>query len=451
MNLKVVFCLLVIICLLGFEAYPQNPKIRSTAFWKFLIKSNFEINHISNTSTFRHLVLPGNHSQFNQDIIKTQNGLYILLSGTGIVYKFKTELSDSLEFERIDATTHFGYNYGAIHFTWNNQLYSFGGYGFWRQNGHLRRYANSNEWILENIEKEVSTVLTPILFDPSKSILYYIHNPEFEILDKESNPIDFRKPIVCSVELNSGKQTQYGFSNSNVFFVSSEIPLFFISVPFLEGCIIRGKAGFYLIQFPHNKVFQLKSKKIAELLLQTKHGSIQYAFASKNKLFLTNQSGALDSVDVSMNDFIPVNEPVYVPFPVELDYRGILIGLIICSLIALLFFRERKWRRQLRQSKLSDAELPIETNEIQFTSMELLVLKELQRSAENGVPMTVATMNSLLGLNKKSIEVQKKTRNDIVNNINSKHKLKNKSEQDLILRIRTTSDKRYFEYVLNNS
>jgi hypothetical protein len=83
--------------------------------------------------------------------------------------------------------------------------------------------------------------------------------------------------------------------------------------------------------------------------------------------------------------------------------------------------------------------------------MELLVLKELQRSAENGVPMTVATMNSLLGLNKKSIEVQKKTRNDIVNNINSKHKLKNNSEQDLILRIRTTSDKRYFEYVLNNS
>ena len=443
-------CLLFFSGFIFFKARPQNSKIKASSFWRYLYYTDTALNYITNTSTYPQLQLKKEVRRFNQDIVKTKSGLYILLSGTGHVYKCIKMDRDSLEFERIDSTSHFGYNYGAIHFTFENQLYSFGGYGFWRRNGHLRRLGQSNEWELENIEQEISAIQNPLLLEPSKSLLYYIHNPDFDYFQKNKPFSNLNKQTICSIQLNTGKQIQYGIANQSVFIFDSDAPLF-ISIPFLKGSIVRNKSGVYLIQFPHNKVFQLKSKKIAELLLQTKHGSIQYAFASKNKLFLTNQSGALDSVDVSMNDFIPVNEPVYVHFPVELNYRGILIGLIICSLIALLFFRERKWRRQLRQSKSSNAELPIENNEIQFTSMELLVLKELQRSAENGVPMTVATMNSLLGLNKKSIEVQKKTRNDIVNNINSKHKLKNNSEQDLILRIRTTSDKRYFEYVLNNS
>ena len=162
-----------------------NPKLKTTAFWNYLYFSDTALNFITNTTTFMQLNLPSEYKSFNQDIVRCKTGLYILLSGTGQVYKCINLKNDSLEFQRIDSTSHFGYNYGAINFTSNECLYSFGGYGFWRHNGHLRRFNKSKEWQLDFIEKEISTVHNPLLLESSINKLYYLHTPEFEPFQKE--------------------------------------------------------------------------------------------------------------------------------------------------------------------------------------------------------------------------------------------------------------------------
>lgn len=70
-----------------------------------------------------------------QHLIKNRKGLYLLPDGTGRVYKVEGE-GKNLKIIRQDSTLFFGYNFGFFPFSYNDTLYSFGGYGFWRFNGH---------------------------------------------------------------------------------------------------------------------------------------------------------------------------------------------------------------------------------------------------------------------------------------------------------------------------
>ena len=77
---------------------------------------------------------------YEQFFVRNKTGSYILIDGTGRIYKATSKSNDTVYYSRIDSTHFYGYNGGAINFTYHDTIFSFGGGGFWRVNGQHRYY-----------------------------------------------------------------------------------------------------------------------------------------------------------------------------------------------------------------------------------------------------------------------------------------------------------------------
>ena len=78
------------------------------------------------------------------DILEIKNQKYLLPEGRFDVYKW-----NGLNWKNIYIGGHHGYNYKSKKFVFNNELFSFGGYGFWKRHGQLIKFLpNRGEWEL---------------------------------------------------------------------------------------------------------------------------------------------------------------------------------------------------------------------------------------------------------------------------------------------------------------
>jgi len=75
-----------------------------------------------------------------QEIIKDEKHFYVNIQQTGFIYELFNQKDSLLEFRRIDRTININYNIGCYHFLHQEKLYSYGGYGFWKSNGHIRQF-----------------------------------------------------------------------------------------------------------------------------------------------------------------------------------------------------------------------------------------------------------------------------------------------------------------------
>ena len=69
--------------------------------------------------------------------------------------------------------------------------------------------------------------------------------------------------------------------------------------------------------------------------------------------------------------------------------------------------------------------------------------------SKKGDHFSVEDINASLGLNKKTLEIQKKVRTETINRINHKFKIKYNLSADLIERIRSEEDRRFYKYIIN--
>jgi hypothetical protein len=88
-----------------------------------------------------------------QKLIKNKKGLYILIDGTGQVYKAIASTKDSISFARVDSTIYFGHNYSAIKFSYLDTIYNFGGNGYWHFFGHLYYFNEGSEWEIKRLNE----------------------------------------------------------------------------------------------------------------------------------------------------------------------------------------------------------------------------------------------------------------------------------------------------------
>ncbi len=89
--------------------------------------------------------------------------LYIFINATGMLYKSADPINnDSLLFQRVDKTEHYGYNINCKAFVFKDKFYNLGGYGFWRWNGQLRVFDElSSDWKIERLNREIPIALDP--------------------------------------------------------------------------------------------------------------------------------------------------------------------------------------------------------------------------------------------------------------------------------------------------
>ena len=143
-----------LIFLITFNCFSQTYWIPRTPLFDSLYKWDRQISRISQTEDQYFLPISINGVKANQQIIKNKKDLYILVEGTGFVYKAIAQNSSEIAFTRIDSTFFLGYNFKAFNFAYKDTLFSMGGNGYWHTNGQLRYFKPGFDWdlILLNIE-----------------------------------------------------------------------------------------------------------------------------------------------------------------------------------------------------------------------------------------------------------------------------------------------------------
>jgi hypothetical protein len=87
-------------------------------------------------------------------------------------------------------------------------------------------------------------------------------------------------------------------------------------------------------------------------------------------------------------------------------------------------------------------------SEYHFKPIELDLIDKIYQISLSGKSYSVEDVNNALGLNKKSLEIQKKIRTETLNRINHRFKMKFETDEDLIERIRSEEDRRFYRYII---
>jgi hypothetical protein len=389
-----------------------------------------------------------------QSLIKDEKNLYVVIDQTGIVYRASRILSDYIEFERIDSTYLFGYNGGAIVFSNNDTLFSLGGYGFWRSNGQLR-YFNEiyHEWNIIKLNREVPITNLLYYHDFKNDMLYFLQFPyedpatgkkqEKFILSK----LDIKKRLVVDLgELNPELTKLFPLQHAYIT----------VSVPSLNGLLVSfNHENQFFFDFHRNSTYRITNKNISDLFSgNSKSLTIANAFSFNDSIHFSLSNDTLQkiySVSFSKRDLLA--KPIFIySIPYQANNNIIYFSILIIFLFtSFLIFKYKISPKSKKLIQIDDEKKYIgnETVENEFNSFELDLIKKLINNSKKGAHLNVDQINGFLGLTKKRLEVQKKIRTEMINKINHKFKIRFNVESVLIERVRSSEDRRFYEYFIN--
>jgi LPXTG-motif cell wall-anchored protein len=116
--------------------------------------------------------------------------------------------------------------------------------------------------------------------------------------------------------------------------------------------------------------------------------------------------------------------------------------------IGLGIFVFRRWKKS-NNNNLNHQQLTIsDGSEYHFKPIELDLIDKIYQVSLTGKSYSVEEVNNSLGLTKKTLEIQKKIRTETLNRINHRFKMKFETDEDLIERIRSEEDRRFYRYII---
>lgn len=436
------FLLIIIVFFFTINSYSQTYWIQSNPFLDTLYSWNKDISQITNTQFNHFLPVTVNNIEENQFIIKSKKGLFILIDGTGQVYRATNRTNNQIAFTRIDSTKHYGNNYNAFNFSYLDTIFSLGGYGFWHLNGQLRYFNDGYEWNVRKLNQEFPTGKNGAFLNPTTSLVYNIQTNIGNDIAFELDPKTYH---LIELNLKTKKIKSLGRLNNEVSKISQLE--FFIGLPSLNSVLYIYDNQYFLLNYQNNKVYKLINQSVYDAFHRNAN-RVSNTFESDGRIYFTEFPNLnLQSVPITMNDFSLESFRIYEPTN-QTNYWIIgVIGLIVISVGVYFVFR-----------KVNKSHLPIQTiqtkieessiNENDFSPIEQHLIDLILSNSEKGLYVTVDQINNTLGLSKKSVEIQKKVRGESINKINHKFKIIFNSELDLIIRNRSEIDRRYYNYII---
>jgi hypothetical protein len=433
----------------GLEAAKANPLL------KHLYQSKSENIEVGNPYERQIFIDPGASYKKNyaQSFLKNKNGLYLFVTSTGMVYKAEKQHGDSIYFKRLDSTHFYGYNGGSIYLSYQDTIYNFGGWGFWKANGHLRYYSEFNrEWNMKTLDKEIPIIPLFYLLNRKEGYLYYSGDDKnvAETNSKSTFP-------VARLDLKNQKNTLLGSLSPIIIneFSKTFLTPITIPAPSLNGIIvIFNYNNQYLLDFEENKLLRLTNMGLRDYFLGNSRNLIaNNCFIEDSTIYFTfakDTTFQLYHTKITRKDFESEGVPLYIK-PTNWNLIGG-IGLLILMTGLTGFYLWKKSR--LKQAGKAVSVSAILFNEVeaeqsnQFTEGELAVIRFIHEATLSRKYGSVEDINAMLGIGKKTIEVQKKIRTEAISRVN--HKFKVLTGEDLLLveRIRSEEDRRYQKYMI---
>lgn len=389
---------------------------------------------------------------YRQRLIKSKKHLYIQIDATGRVYKATSLTAEKICFTRIDSTYFIGYNGDQIVFEQNDTLFALGGEGFWRKNGQLRYYSPiQNEWNILKINKEL----------PVQNMLYHMKDGNTKIYYLQTAFVDqatgevHSKYIITLMDVLNRKNTELGEFNPilSKFLLARFYERRTINAPKLNGTLVAFHPdNIYLFDFENNAVFRLINKQIKDVFFGNSNGIVPLQlFESGDSIFYCNSNDTtlqLHSFPISKNDFVRESYPLYIKTNKIKDKILLLIPIFLTLLafvLAKLYARKKRYASNHFNENVTEKYSP----DVEFNQIEIELIKKLTSEQVESITLSVEEINAVLGLSKKSIEIQKKIRTETINRINHKFKIIFNSNDQLIERVRQENDRRYYMYSIN--
>lgn len=402
------------------------------------------------------LKVPGKEIARFDYLLKTKHGLFLLMDGTGRVYKI-VKSTTGIDFIRQDSTVYVGYNFSAINFSLNDTLYSLGGYGYWRTNGHLRYYKDSGYgWEVKQLSQEIPIRLDKPEFRKSGHwvdnetgrLIYLEMNLNQEGVKSESVSDYYAKHLqVWALDISNGNWSKSGSLNEGAFSIINESRKL-CDLPWGELVMSGNKPlnTLYLLDYTANEILLL-DKKIASKLLSTyypegvsdnhrtllyyKDTTLHLLTSSRLHLKLPLKKSDFRSTDIQLYSSTGFSYPMYLLLSIVAFSSAGGIGYLV-------YIKRRKTK-----TEKSGVTLRL------FTKSELELIQTI--AARSDFSMNTDDVNFLLGTTKKSVDVQKKHRSDIIKSINDKYKsFTNITEpESFIEKKRIENDKRVLKYFIH--
>ena len=390
--------------------------------------------------------MEGTIFKFNgQELIKTNEELYVLISQTGVIYQLEDKLDSSYSFHRIDATLNINYNIASNNFVWDKHIYSYGGYGFWKLNGHLRAFNFlDKEWDIAPADNEIISNgynwysnKESRVYVPFQSIVNAgIAGPE-SISGKKNYDSYY-------LDLASKKWIKLGSLNTNTRkLIIDNISNNLFTVD--SGYIYTNQDVAYYFNFIANKIYKSKSSELNQFFIR--RANSHDIFFHKDTIFsFSPESQSFSTKKLSINYYFEA-----LPFPIwGLDdnyfYIIAFIVFVLTAFVFSIWLFNRSVSKKLEQSQLKI--LKSKSTNKAFVGTEVALIDLLVKSSIKGMNVEISEINHVLGIKDKNVGLQKKVRSDMINAINEKYQFITQFELPLISSVRKEDDKRFYEYFI---
>ena len=420
---------------------PVNP------FWKFILSIDSVGGRIA--TSYPHNFIPTENGFFKnnqQVIVKQGKNVLIQIAQTGIVYKLE-KLEDSLLFfSRIDKTYNINYNIDGNTFLFNDGLYCFGGYGFWKSNGHLRKFNFiDKEWDIIPINKEIfSSGFSWISVKEGRIYLPFEREMNAGVKDQVKG---IKRNNSYYLDLETKNWVSLGLLSDELIDITMDDFIDGVSITTNNGYLYIGHDQVYLFDFLHNQVYKSKNANLNQFLARR-----------MSNLYLFTYNNIIYSYDPINNKFIDFNykstDFELMSFPIWTKDNHILWYLILgilflAFIVGVIIFIRNKVKQKIQNSKLK----MLKTKSIQqaFIGTELTLVELLLTTSLNLKKVEIHQINHVLGIKDKNVGLQKKVRSDVMNAINDKYQFISQSDIPLISSVRKEDDKRFFEYFITPS
>jgi hypothetical protein len=396
--------------------------------------------------------------------VKTPDALLAMVDASGMVYQLDST-RDGWLWRRIDSTYFSGYNMANLVFYANNRLYSFGGGGLWQITGHLRYYIpKAYEWELQPLNREIphmSDVNDAYWLDESAGQLYLVGKHYATPTLKDNTRLYDSIIGKCwRLDLASGNWTNLGSLRDTSFLMVGNSPWGLFYIDNTTPCIV---------DFKHNRYLKGKPESITKIAPITRGKDKNLVFFQDSTLWFGDTNNYIDSVTLSANDFVDAGIPVYAMTndPSIWQQQKLHTSLLSFTLLALLtagFIKMWKSRKSAASGQQMDAPDAPDAPDAQTTPatdtnptlplQELLTEKEfslLQCLVNNSLAgrlTNIDEINKLLGLQSKSVEVQKKHRSDALISLSQKLGGWLATREIIIEKKRSAVDRRSYEYYI---
>jgi hypothetical protein len=157
-------------------------------------------------------------------------------------------------------------------------------------------------------------------------------------------------------------------------------------------------------------------------------------------------TGALDTIVIDESKFVKEPDALWGLRFELLTIWPLLLGLFLFIVSLWYFFSVPSKKVQKRGTEIltpSFKKLDVSFNQTELSLIDLLIEKSLV-----GATATINDINYVLGIKDKNVGMQKKVRSDVINGINERFKYVTSQDIQLVLSVRSETDKRYFEYFI---